>query len=45
MLGIDLVYLAMGRCDLFFDSGLHVWDFAGPALIITEVLITLLVHT
>ena len=28
----------MGTVDLYFDCGLHVWDFAGPALIVTEVI-------
>ena len=37
MPGLDLAYLAMGSVDLFFDSGLHIWDYAGPALIVTEV--------
>lgn len=40
-IGIDLVYLAMGRVDLYFDVGLHVWDFAGPSLIVTEVKINM----
>ena len=35
--GLDLAYLAMGAVDLFFDSGLHIWDYAGPSLIVREV--------
>ena len=35
--GLDLAYLAMGAVDLYFDSGLHIWDYAGPSLIVTEV--------
>ena len=26
----------MGTVDAYFDSGLHVWDYAGPSLIVTE---------
>ena len=35
--GLDLAYLAMGAVDLYFDSGLHIWDYAGPSLIVREV--------
>ena len=35
--GLDLAYLAMGAVDLYFDSGLHIWDYAGPSLIVKEV--------
>ena len=34
--GLDLAYLAMGAVDLYFDSGLHIWDYAGPSLIVRE---------
>ena len=35
--GLDLAYLTMGAVDLYFDSGLHIWDYAGPSLIVREV--------
>ena len=35
--GLDLAYLAMGAVDLYFDSGLHIWDYAGPSVIVREV--------
>jgi len=34
--GLNLAYLAMGSVDIYFDCGLHVWDYAGPSLIVTE---------
>jgi len=34
--GINLVYLAMGSVDAYFEMGFHIWDYAGPALIVRE---------
>ena len=34
--GIDLAYLAMGAVDAFFHFGHHIWDYAGPALLVEE---------
>ena len=36
MTGLNLAYIAMGSADAYFDCGLHVWDYAGPSLIVTE---------
>jgi myo-inositol-1(or 4)-monophosphatase len=33
---IDLCYVAAGRMDGFWESGLKPWDIAGGALIVTE---------
>ncbi|MCX8027787.1 MAG: inositol monophosphatase [Thermodesulfovibrionales bacterium] len=33
---IDLVYVACGRCDGFFEFGLKVWDIAAGSLIVKE---------
>lgn len=33
---LDLVHLASGRCDGFFELGLSPWDVAAGALMITE---------
>ncbi len=32
----ELCYLAMGRCELYFEYMLSPWDFAGASLILTE---------
>ena len=34
--GIDLAFLAMGAVDAFFHFGHHIWDYAGPALLVEE---------
>ena len=34
--GIDLAFLAMGAVDAFFHFGHHIWDYAGPALLVKE---------
>ncbi|XP_023340872.1 inositol monophosphatase 1 [Eurytemora carolleeae] len=34
--GINLVYLAMGSVDAYFEMGFHIWDYAGPSLIVRE---------
>lgn len=34
--GINLSYLAMGAVDAYFEFGFHIWDYAAPALIVTE---------
>jgi len=34
--GINLAYLAMGSVDAYFEFGFHIWDYAGPLLIVTE---------
>ena len=34
--GINLSYLAMGSVDAYFEFGFHIWDYAAPALIVTE---------
>jgi myo-inositol-1(or 4)-monophosphatase len=33
---LDLAYVAAGRYDGFFESGLKPWDMAAGALLITE---------
>lgn len=33
---VDLVYVACGRFDLFFEYGLNAWDVAAGALIVKE---------
>jgi myo-inositol-1(or 4)-monophosphatase len=33
---LDLCYVAAGRCDGFFETGLSPWDIAAGALMITE---------
>ena len=33
---LDLAYVAAGFCDGFFETGLHPWDMAAGALLITE---------
>lgn len=33
---LDLAYLACGRCDGFFELGLHAWDVAAGSLLIAE---------
>jgi myo-inositol-1(or 4)-monophosphatase len=33
---LDLAYVAMGRFDAFFETGLAAWDVAAGALLITE---------
>lgn len=32
----ELCYLAMGRCELYFEYQLSPWDFAAAALVLTE---------
>ena len=32
----ELCYLAMGRCELYFEYLLSPWDFAAASLILTE---------
>ena len=32
----ELCYLAMGRCELYFEYMLSPWDFAAASLIVTE---------
>ena len=32
----ELCYLAMGRCELYFEYLLSPWDFAAASLIVTE---------
>ena len=34
--GINLAYLAMGAVDGYFEFGFHIWDYAGPLLLVTE---------
>jgi len=34
--GLNLAYLAMGSVDLYFEIGFHIWDYAGPSLIVRE---------
>lgn len=34
--GINLAYLAMGAIDAYFEFGFHIWDYAGPLLLVTE---------
>lgn len=33
---LDMVYVAMGRLDAYYETGLHPWDTAAAALIVTE---------
>ncbi len=33
---LDLCFLAAGRVDAYFEAGLHAWDHAAGALIVTE---------
>ncbi len=33
---LDLVYVACGRLDIYYESTLNAWDIAGGSLIITE---------
>lgn len=33
---VDLAYLAAGRLDGFFERGLHPWDYAAGALMVSE---------
>ena len=33
---LDLVYVACGRFDIFFEYGLNAWDVAGGALLVQE---------
>jgi myo-inositol-1(or 4)-monophosphatase len=33
---LDLAYVAAGRLDGFWESGLHSWDMAAGALIVRE---------
>ncbi|MGM1017324.1 MAG: inositol monophosphatase family protein [Actinomycetota bacterium] len=33
---LDLAYVAAGRIDGFFERGLHPWDFAAGAILVTE---------
>ena len=32
--GINLAYLAMGAVDCYFEFGFHIWDYAGPCLLV-----------
>ena len=32
--GINLAYLAMGAVDCYFEYGFHIWDYAGPCLLV-----------
>ena len=34
--GINLAYLAMGAVDTYFEFGFHIWDYAGPLLLVRE---------
>ena len=34
--GINLAYLAMGAIDAYFEFGFHIWDYAGPLLLVRE---------
>jgi len=34
--GINLAYLAMGSVDAYVELGFHIWDYAGPSLIVRE---------
>ena len=34
--GINLAYLAMGAIDAYFEFGFHIWDYAGPLLLVKE---------
>jgi myo-inositol-1(or 4)-monophosphatase len=33
---LDMVYVAAGRLDAYFETGLHAWDLAAGALIVRE---------
>ncbi|MDE3723886.1 inositol monophosphatase family protein [Nocardiopsis sp. N85] len=33
---VDLTGVAAGRCDAFYERGLHPWDWAAPGLVATE---------
>ncbi|HEU5267294.1 MAG TPA: inositol monophosphatase family protein [Jatrophihabitans sp.] len=33
---LDLCFLAAGRLDAYFESGLHVWDYAAGGLVVAE---------
>ncbi|SHK06406.1 myo-inositol-1(or 4)-monophosphatase [Nocardiopsis flavescens] len=33
---VDLTGLASGRCDAFYERGLHAWDWSAPGLIASE---------
>jgi myo-inositol-1(or 4)-monophosphatase len=33
---LDLCYVAAGRCDAFFETGLSPWDIAAGSLMVTE---------
>ena len=33
---LDLAWVACGRLDGFFESGIQHWDYAGGRLVITE---------
>lgn len=33
---IDLAYVAMGRCDVFWEEGLSAWDVAAGSLLVSE---------
>ncbi|WP_150245945.1 inositol monophosphatase family protein [Nocardiopsis quinghaiensis] len=33
---VDLVGLAMGRVNAYYERGLHVWDWAAPGLVASE---------
>jgi len=33
---LDLCWVASGRLDLYYESGLHAWDWAAAALVATE---------
>jgi len=34
--GLNLAYLAMGAVDAYFEFGFHIWDYAGPVLLVRE---------
>jgi myo-inositol-1(or 4)-monophosphatase len=33
---LDLAYVACGRCDAYFESGIKAWDVAGGMLLVRE---------
>ena len=33
---LALFSIAMGAVDAYFEFGFHIWDYAAPALIVTE---------
>ncbi|MEI6229121.1 MAG: inositol monophosphatase family protein [Actinomycetes bacterium] len=33
---IDLCYVAEGRFDAYYERGVHLWDYAAAALVVTE---------